>query len=341
MCGRTVNTLDGQAVRRYYPRAQRYVDQEKHRAPRYNVAPTTYQPVLRFDQTAKEYVVHEMRWGLIPHWAKEMPAYGDSMTTINARDDSLIENKPMWNAPKQSGRCVVICDGFYEWLKEGKDGKERSPYYITRKDGQPLLFAGLYDKCTLDDNTIYSYSIVTTHSSKDFEWLHNRMPVILHNETEVDKWISPGTKFLEGPCDLLRPAENVLKWHAVSKFVSKTGNDSIECITPLKDHKKQGNLSSFFGKAPASTSSGTQPSPTSTSPVTADVHPEKRKREDDVDHEKKGVPSANSQEHKTETISSPPPAKKVMPSPSSSKKATPAKSKSIPKNGIANYFKPA
>jgi len=31
---------------------------------------------------------------------------------------------------------------FYEWLKKGKN---RTPYFIKRKDGNLFLFAGLYD----------------------------------------------------------------------------------------------------------------------------------------------------------------------------------------------------
>ena len=66
------------------------------------------------------------------------------MKTINARDDSLIENRGMWNTMKQRKRCIVIAQGFYEWLKKN-DGKEKIPHYTKRKDGQLMCFAGLWD----------------------------------------------------------------------------------------------------------------------------------------------------------------------------------------------------
>lgn len=64
------------------------------------------------------------------------------MKTINCRDDSLIENKGMWTTMKQKKRCVVVFQGFYEWLKKGK---EKIPHYVKRKDGQLMCAAGLWD----------------------------------------------------------------------------------------------------------------------------------------------------------------------------------------------------
>jgi putative SOS response-associated peptidase YedK len=66
------------------------------------------------------------------------------MKTINARDDSLMENKGIWNVPKRRKRCIVVAQGFYEWLKKN-NGKDRIPHYIKRKDNQLMMMAGLWD----------------------------------------------------------------------------------------------------------------------------------------------------------------------------------------------------
>lgn len=66
------------------------------------------------------------------------------MKTINARDDSLAANGGMWNTMKKGKRCVVVAQGFYEWLKKN-GGKEKIPHYTKRKDGQLMCFAGLWD----------------------------------------------------------------------------------------------------------------------------------------------------------------------------------------------------
>lgn len=83
------------------------------------------------------------RWGLIPFWTKREPDYASKMRTINCRDDSLIENRGMWNTMKQRKRCIVVAEGFYEWLKKN-GGKEKIPHLTKRKDGQLMCFAGLW-----------------------------------------------------------------------------------------------------------------------------------------------------------------------------------------------------
>ena len=82
--------------------------------------------------------------GLVPFWTKRNPDYGAVMKTINARDDSLAENRGMWNTMKQKKRCIIVAQGFYEWLKKN-GGKEKNPHYMKRKDDQLMCFAGLWD----------------------------------------------------------------------------------------------------------------------------------------------------------------------------------------------------
>jgi putative SOS response-associated peptidase YedK len=90
-----------------------------------------------------QYKLQSMKWGLIPFWTKRNPDYGSMMKTINCRDDSLIDNKGMWTSMKHKKRCVVVAQGFYEWLKKGP--KEKVPHYTKRKDGKLMCFAGLWD----------------------------------------------------------------------------------------------------------------------------------------------------------------------------------------------------
>ena len=45
---------------------------------------------------------------------------------------------------KRRKRCMVLCNGFYEWLKKN-NGKERIPHYIRRKDNKMMCLAGLWD----------------------------------------------------------------------------------------------------------------------------------------------------------------------------------------------------
>ena len=50
----------------------------------------------------------------------------------------------MWNTMKQKKRCIVVCQGFYEWLKKNA-GKEKVPHFVKRKDDQLMCLAGLWD----------------------------------------------------------------------------------------------------------------------------------------------------------------------------------------------------
>lgn len=89
-----------------------------------------------------------MKWGLVPSWTKRNPGYGSLIKTINCRSESLAGTGGLWSSMKARKRCVVVADGFYEWLKAGP--KEKVPHYVKRKDGGPMLFAGLWDCVQLE-----------------------------------------------------------------------------------------------------------------------------------------------------------------------------------------------
>lgn len=97
------------------------------------------------EQKTRRYKLQSMKWGLVPFWTKRKPDYGSLMHTINCRDDSLIEDRGMWTSMKRKKRCIVVCQGFYEWLKKGPGGKEKIPHFVKRRDGELMCFAGLWD----------------------------------------------------------------------------------------------------------------------------------------------------------------------------------------------------
>lgn len=106
------------------------------------------------------YKLQSMKWGLIPFWVKRSPDYSSMMRTINCRDDSLFDSRGIWNNPKRRKRCIVICQGFYEWLKKN-NGKDRLPHYIKRKDGQLMCFAGLWDCAKYEGDLAIPFMEVT------------------------------------------------------------------------------------------------------------------------------------------------------------------------------------
>jgi putative SOS response-associated peptidase YedK len=187
--------------------------------------------------------------GLIPFWTKRNPDYGSIMKTINCRDDSLIENRGMWTTMKQKKRCIVIAQGFYEWLKKN-GGKEKIPHFIKRKDGKLMCMAGLWDCVQYEgsDEKLYSYTIITTDSNKQLSFLHDRMPVILENGSEqLRTWLDPKrytwSKELQS---LLKPYQGELEIYPVSKDVGKVGNNSPTFIVPISSSENKNNIANFF-----------------------------------------------------------------------------------------------
>jgi putative SOS response-associated peptidase YedK len=100
--------------------------------------------VLPYPAAVQPYSYH-VNPGLVPFWTKRNPDYGSKMKTINCRDDSLFEDRGMWTTMKKKKRCIIVAQGFYEWLKKN-NGKEKIPHFTKRKDGQLMCFAGLWDR---------------------------------------------------------------------------------------------------------------------------------------------------------------------------------------------------
>jgi putative SOS response-associated peptidase YedK len=96
--------------------------------PRYNIAPTQPVPVIR--QHPKEPVrqLALMRWGLVPHWAKDATG---AANTINARSETAA-TKPAFRDPLKLRRCLIPADGFYEWARKGAS---KQPYCFEVREG--------------------------------------------------------------------------------------------------------------------------------------------------------------------------------------------------------------
>jgi putative SOS response-associated peptidase YedK len=76
----------------------------------YNVAPTTFQPVIRNAKKTGDRELVLMRWGMVPHFAKSLADF-KGISTINAKAETLM-NAAMWRVPFQRRRCLVPADAF-------------------------------------------------------------------------------------------------------------------------------------------------------------------------------------------------------------------------------------
>lgn len=196
------------------------------------------------------YKLQAMKWGLIPFWTKRQPDYGNMMRTINCRDDSLSTSGGLWNTMKQRKRCIIVCEGFYEWLKKN-DGRDRIPHFVKRKDGQLMCFAGLWDCVQYEGQSdkLYTYTVITTDSNTQLKFLHDRMPVIFNNGSEAVKtWLDPArSEWSKELQSLLKPYDGELECYPVDKAVGKVGNNSPSFIIPIDSKENRSNIANFFG----------------------------------------------------------------------------------------------
>ena len=196
-------------------------------APSYNVAPQSVQPAVRLGRDTGEREFALMRWGLVPFWAKDAKI---GYSTINARAEEAA-NKPAFREALRRRRCLVPADAFYEW--ERSDPKDRRPFAIALKSGEPYAFAGLWESWRpKEGEPMQTFSILTTDANEVLEPIHNRMPVILEPR-DYDRWLDPEAAE-RLPTDLLRPfpAERMIAW-PVSKRVGNVRNDDPDLLTPL------------------------------------------------------------------------------------------------------------
>ena len=201
MCGRYLRRSDKQRIAEAFRVGT--LPENFPLPPDYNVAPTTFQPVIRLNRDTGEREVVMMRWGLVPYFAKSLADW-KGFSTINAKAET-VQDRALWRGPFERRRCLVPADGFYEWKKI--DPKTKKPFAFSLSNGQPFAFAGLWDAWK-DPHTgewLQSFAILTTTPNELTALVHDRMPVILHPR-DYDRWLQRGER-TQPPLDLLRPYE--------------------------------------------------------------------------------------------------------------------------------------
>jgi putative SOS response-associated peptidase YedK len=224
MCGRfTLRTPAAQIAKQFS--AQLALGFEP--AVRFNIAPTQTVAVVRIREKNRE--LAPMRWGLIPSWAKDPKI---AYSTINARADTLA-TKPAFRTAFKKRRCLVVADGFYEWLKQGK---VKLPRLYEVDGGRPFAFAGLWEQWWGPDKgdgpPLESCTIITTDANSLARQVHDRMPVIL-NEGDYTAWLDPENQDGESLRHLLEPfpAER-MSVRSVSSYVNNARNEGPDCVGP-------------------------------------------------------------------------------------------------------------
>lgn len=219
MCGRFAITLPNDAMAQLFAASPA---NDLPEVPNYNVCPTNRIAVATAAESGRR--LQPMRWGFIPHWYKKP---NDGPLLINARAETIAE-KPAFRAACRERRCLIAATGFYEWTKD-TDGN-RLPWYITRADGEPLVFAGIWQDWTKGEEPLRTCAIVTCAANDAMAELHHRMPVILE-DADWPLWLGE----VDGKAaTLMRAApEEALTWHRVDRAVNSNRAHGADLIEPM------------------------------------------------------------------------------------------------------------
>lgn len=206
MCGRFPQS---KAIDKYMKRlrAQQYKFVESMLPPSWNVAPSRPVWTVRLEEQTLE--ATPRKWGLSDG--------STGMAPINARVETA-PSKIMFRDSWQHRRCLVPADGWYEWKAEA-GGKQ--PYYFTRRDGEPVYFAGIWKGET--------FCMFTMNADGPLASVHHRKPVSL-DVNEAHEWLKAplATEALQ---QMAVPAD-AINFFPVGKGVSNWRNDGPSLIEP-------------------------------------------------------------------------------------------------------------
>ncbi|MCS7481660.1 SOS response-associated peptidase [Umezawaea endophytica] len=238
MCGRYASTKDPALLAAEFDA----VDATEGEAPGpdYNIAPTKNVLAVverhprdasgEVDESTTERSVRVMRWGLVPHWAKDMSG---AAKMINARSESVV-TKPSYRDSAAKRRCILPADGWYEW-QPGEGRKQ--PFFINPDDGSSLAMAGIWSVWWQPDEesgrkAVVTCAVLTTDAVGEMTSVHHRMPLLLPR-SRWGSWLDPD---LVDPSSLLDSDLGVvgaLELRPVSMAVNSVRNNGPELMDPV------------------------------------------------------------------------------------------------------------
>jgi putative SOS response-associated peptidase YedK len=227
VCGRyTITTNVGKTI------ADRFGTSGDVPAPetlhRFNVCPTEPIAIVASEDGSRR--VRTVRWGLVPPWAR---ALGKGFEPINARSETAAAKQPFAALMERADRrCLVIADGWYEWLRPEKKGEPRVPFRYTVDGGAPFAFAGLWDARRVAGERVDSATILTTTANAVCAPVHDRMPCVLAGPEEEAAWLS-GEVEVAALGELLLPLDAArCDARPANPAVNKAGVEGPELVEP-------------------------------------------------------------------------------------------------------------
>lgn len=165
--------------------------------------PLAMGPVIRLEAEGERELT-SMQWGFLPAWwkpsARSKSRNAFQRKCFNARSETVHE-KPTYRNAFKKRRCLIPAVKF-----------EEKTHWFGMQDSRPFVFAGLWEQWSDGEETVESYTILTTAPSPPVEAVkHHRMPVILPDDDAISRWLSPDIVEPQPLQHLLRPyAEDLI-----------------------------------------------------------------------------------------------------------------------------------
>jgi putative SOS response-associated peptidase YedK len=225
MCGRFGLFATPELLEEYFSLAVR----PEASAPRYNVAPGQIAAVVR-DREGQR-VLDALRWGLVPHWAKD-PSIGHRL--VNARLEGLA-SKPAFRDAWSRRRCLVPVSGFYEWSAPVA-GRKR-PHFVVAADDPVLALAGLWERWRAPAGELRETFVVVTVPAKGvLASIHDRMPLLVPRDAQA-LWLDPMSSVADVAA--LADAPPAVAAHPVGFSVNDARNDDASLVEPLAPRERE------------------------------------------------------------------------------------------------------
>ena len=224
MCGRFAQHLTWRQIHELYqlPASARPL----HLHPRDNGAPVQDFAVCRLDADGSR-ALARLRWGLVASWAKDLRR---GARLINARAET-VHDTPSFSTAFRARRCLVPANGWFEWQRTGH---ATQPYFLARVDGSPLSFAALWECWNRGQESLASFTILTTAASPGLADIHPRQPVIVDPDRWAD-WLDPSSPMPRLVELLRKPQAGPYERRAISTRVNRVGNDDADILTPVSE----------------------------------------------------------------------------------------------------------
>jgi putative SOS response-associated peptidase YedK len=210
VCGRyTLSTVDGPEI------AQRFAlihPPDEETLGRFNVCPTeNVAAVVAPGEIAS------VPWGLRPFKNQNYAPINVRSETAAKRFKWLMDGK----------RCLVLADGWYEWLKAEKPSpptQQRLPFRYTVDGGGLFAFAGVYDGTGV--------AILTTEANEICAPVHDRMPVVLDGPEAEAMWLSTDVDIPEAEGLLIPFPSSRTSVAPANPAVNRAGVEGPELLVP-------------------------------------------------------------------------------------------------------------